>query len=211
MWEPDFPAFRPVQFFNLTLTCNPLSSKEDGASFPGYALPATGWLTHETTFADCAMGWHQEGLKFQILVKKPLEKSIYPHLTKGDAVELFLDTRDMKSARIPTRFCHHFFFLPQAVEEIQRGELSRFRGEDSHPLCDPEQLVCDTRQVPEGYVMQLFLHSEVLYGYDPAQFNRIGFTYRISRFGGNPQHFSVVSPDFSIEQNPSLWASLKLS
>jgi hypothetical protein len=49
-----------------------------------------------------------------------------------------------------------------------------------------------------------------LYGYDPKQFDRVGFTYRINRHGGNPQHFAVVSKDYQIDQQPSLWGSIKL-
>lgn len=58
--------------------------------------------------------------------------------------------------------------------------------------------------------MKIFIPSQCLYGYDPKQFDRLGFTYRINRAGGQPQHFSVISQEYQIDQQPSLWGSIKL-
>jgi hypothetical protein len=59
--------------------------------------------------------------------------------------------------------------------------------------------------------MKIFIPSQALYGYDVKQFDRLGFTYRINRTGGKPQHFSVNSQDYQIEQQPSLWSSISLT
>jgi hypothetical protein len=100
--------------------------------------------------------------------------------------------------------------LPQAVEGTIKGEKTHFRTEDSHPLCDPQALYCQAQLRKNDYQMKIFIPSQCLYGYDPRQFNRLGFTYRINRHEGKSQHFSVISPDYQIDQQPSLWGSLIL-
>ena len=211
MWENEPELFcRPTQFFASVVDCSCLMSlAESVAKTCGY-LPNTSWLTEEESFADVAIGWHEEGEKLAIEVKQPLQRCVYPQIGQGDAVELFFDTRDLKTASLPSRFCHHFFFLPEPVEEVQRGELSRFRGEDRHPLATEEDLLCDVHRFPKSYRMTLLLPSKVLFGYDPNQFQRLGFAYRIHRFQGKPQHFTLCSPDFSLPQQPALWATLLL-
>ena len=121
-----------------------------------------------------------------------------------------IDTRDLKSAGFNTRFCHHFYFLAQAVEGQQAGEITHFRTEDRHPLCDSQALECQIKSSSKDYILQIFIPSQCLYGYDPKQFDRLGFTYRINRVGGHPQHFTVVSEEYQIDQQPSLWGSLRL-
>ncbi|WP_068469049.1 hypothetical protein [Candidatus Protochlamydia phocaeensis] len=207
----DVPfSLNPSNFFALSCDCKHLAKKEQTLTWSAYALPDTSRLCHEYAFAKVAMGWHEEGLAFQIQVDQPFVRSSYPDLSRGDSVELFIDTRDLKSAGFNTRFCHHFYFLTQPVEDHLCGEITHFRTEDNHPLCDPQALQCQTQLGSSQYKMKIFIPTQCLYGYDPKQFDRLGFTYRINRVGGPPQHFSVVSQDYQIDQQPSLWASIRL-
>lgn len=208
--EENLFSLRPVSFFGLSSDCHRLKDRDKAPSFTSDALPVTGDLCGEYIFAKVAMGWHEEGLGFQIQVNQPFTKSFYPELYKGDSVELFIDTRDMKSAGFNTRFCHHFYFLPQPVENHLAGEITHFRTEDSHPLCDPKLLECQTKFGAKSYTMRIFIPKECLHGYDPSQFDRLGFTYRINRMSGEPQHFSLVSQEFPIDQQPALWSSVRL-
>lgn len=61
-----------------------------------------------------------------------------------------------------------------------------------------------------SYTLNIFIPNHCLYGYDPAQFGRLGFTYRVNQSEGFAQHFSVVSEDYQIDQQPSLWGTLRL-
>lgn len=210
MFESTLISLNPVQFFALSCDCSYLSRKEQFLSFASHILPSTQCLTGEEHFAKVALGWNEEGIAIQIQVNQPVGDSFYPEIEKGDSVEVFIDTRDLKSAGFNTRFCHHFFFLPQPVEGVAKGEKTHFRTEDQHPLCNPQTLDCQTQLKRNGYVMKIFIPTQCLYGYDPKQFDRLGFTYRINRHKGNPQHFAVVSQDYQIEQQPSLWGSIKL-
>lgn len=203
-------SLNPIQFFSLSADCYPLSKNKEEPSFTRHLLPSTDSLTHEKVFAEVAIGWSEEGIGVAVRSHAPATSSNYPLIEEGDCVELFFDTRDLKSTGFNTRFCHHFFFLPQPVEGISKGEKTHFRTEDSHPLCDGQWMSCRTDLHKSGYLMKIFIPSQCLCGYDPRQFDRIGFTYRIRQAGGGTQHFSVVSQDYQVEQQPSLWASLLL-
>lgn len=210
MFEEKSFALKPINFFALSCDCAYLTTKDLIPNFSTYALPDTSKLCHEDPFAKVAMGWHEEGVGFQIQVSQSYTRSSYPNIELGDSIELMIDARDLKSTGFNTRFCHHFYFLPQAVEGYQWGEKTRFRTEDSHSLCDPQLLQCQVRLRSDHSNMKIFIPSPCLHGYDPKQFDRLGFTYRINRAGGKPQHFSVVSQEYQIDQQPSLWSSLRL-
>ena len=209
MFEPQPFSLNPVNFFALSCDCHQLAKRDLPPSFSTHALPSTHALTHEESFAKVAIGWHEEGIALQIQVNRAASRSAYPAIEQGDGVELFFDTRDVKTSGFNTRFCHHFFFLPESVEGVSKGEKTHFRTEDSHPLCDPQELECQVQVRKKDYIMKIFIPSHCLVGYDPKQFNRLGFTYRINRLGGEPQHFSVLSHEYQMDQQPSLWASLK--
>ncbi|MEI8365845.1 MAG: hypothetical protein WCF65_05440 [Parachlamydiaceae bacterium] len=175
-----------------------------------FLLPDTSGLCAEESFADVSMGWCEEGLELHIEVNVPFRSARYPAVELGDSVELFVDTRDVKSSGFNTRFCHHFFFLAEGVDGHFAGEITHFRTEDTHPLCDPAELKTKSTIKKNGYTLHLFIPRHCLHGYDPTQFNRLGFSYRINRAEGFPQHLSVTTDDFTIDQQPALWSSFKL-
>lgn len=216
--EEQLVPFCPISFFQLSVDVRPIESWPskgipDLPAIPRYLLPDTHLLCNEAHFANVYMGWDKRGLAFKVVVKKGVQKVSYPDVADGDSVELFLDTRDVKTAGFNTRFCHHFFFLPESIEGQQAGEITHFRTDDTHPLCDSNDLKVSSKQKEGEYVMQIFIPNSCLYGYDVDQFDRLGFTYRINRPGGEgkAQHFSVVSEEYQIDQQPSLWSSLKLT
>lgn len=210
MFDNEPLSLNPIHFFAVSCDCKYLPPKEHFPSRSQYALPSTQPLTGEAAFAKVSMGWNEEGIGLQIEVNHPATHASYPKVEGGDSVELFFDTRDLKTAGFNTRFCHHFFFLPEAVEGIVAGEKTHFRTEDSHPLCDPKELECKADLKKKAYTLKIFIPSSCLHGYDPKQFDRLGFTYRINRYGRDPQHFSVLTKEYQIDQQPSLWGSVKL-
>jgi hypothetical protein len=208
MFNDNTFSITPVNFFSLRCKCHYWNGK--GALDKKHRLPSTATLCSEEPFAEVSMGWNEEGIAIQVEVDKAVDQSFYPAIERGDAVELFIDTRDLKSASFNTRFCHHFFFLPEAVDGKTAGEITRFRTEDSHPLCPAADLRVTTHAKRSSYTLNIFLPAHCLVGYDPDQFDRLGFTYRIHRVGGDPQHFSVSSSEYAIDQQPSLWSSVEL-
>lgn len=215
MIDDTSPALSPLTFFELALTCHylPLPSRHiprDKALRKRYLLPHTSPLNGEEVFADVFWGWNEEGMAFAVeAVTAPLACH-YPDFKKGDSFEIFLDMRPKTSAVI-TRYCHHFFALPEAVEGVRVGEITRFREGDSHPLATFEQLDIRADINKKGYRLELFIPAEQLYGWDSdaSDIEQVAFTYRLNRFQAPAQHLSV-GQDFSLEIHPPLWAIAKL-
>jgi hypothetical protein len=201
----------PVHFFSFQMDCHAVI---------GDRLEKQHFLSDLSTFhdsipfADVAIGWHKKGIYVQVIVPGSFDRPDFPDFFSADSIELFFDTRDVKTTGFSTRFCHHFFFLPDPFQTnddtVQAGEITRFRTDDVHELCDASLLQVTSEREKKRRVVKIFVPSECLHGYDPAQFDRLGFTYRINRIDGSRQIFSASSADFSIESQPSLWSSLKL-
>lgn len=204
------PALAPGEFFSMERELHYSKSLPSSKLMRrSFLLPNTSEWLGEEHFADMAAAWNESGLFFGLFASKPFEEAFYPRFTDGDAVELFLDTRDLKTAGFATRFCHHFLFLPQAIQGIQAQELTHFRTEDTHPLCDATDLQISSEFSKNSYELKIFIPAHCLHGYDPSSFERIGFTYRIHRFKGLPQHYSLNSQHFTLEQHPRFWATFK--
>ena len=172
-------------------------------------MPGTEVLCDEESFAEVSAGWNESGLGFFFKVNHPIERVFYPEITKGDSIEVFIDTRDVKTSGYNTRFCHYFFFLPESIDGIRAGEATHFRTDDQHELCDFELLQVNAQRKNRGYELQAWIPKKCLVGYDPEQFQRMGFTYRINRNYWASQHFSVISDDYRLEEQPSLWSQLR--
>jgi hypothetical protein len=204
MW-PANATLQPVHFCAFQIDClytfgEKLEKK--------HRLPDLSCFYLEDSFAAVSMGWQEKGISIEIEPKKRTKSLAY---LEGLMVDLFLDTRDVKTAGYPTRFCHHFCLSPRGTPDHSWHihELTHFRGEDKHELCDPDLCRVETPLVGSSRVIAIFLPSEALHGYDPLQFARSGFTYRISRKGGKRQYFSADDADFVIAAQPSLWASVQ--
>lgn len=216
--EPnEISPLAPVNFFQLHFECLKLpgESKKGGVykindnNFDQYKLPLTDSLTKDRPFANIALGWSHEGLECCVKVDEPFIKASFPNLSSGDSVELFIDTRDIKTSGYNTRFCHHFYFLPESVDGRTAGEITRFRTDDKHDLCEGNELRVKSSIKKNSYVLNIFIPSSCLVGYDPDQYGRLGFTYRINH-GGESMHLSVITSEYQLEQLPSLWSSLRL-
>jgi hypothetical protein len=199
--EENAVPLTPIGFIQLQMECRYLPPNK----FPSFTKKNKDKYLLPNTSSLCA-----EGLELLTQINTAITNVIYPEVTKGDSVEIFIDTRDVKTSGFNTKFCHHFFFLPEAIEGQMAGEVTRFRTEDAHELCNPKDLQVEMKSGWRSYSLNIFIPSHCLHGYDPEQYNRLGFSYRVNRAGGKPQHFSVVTGEYQVEQQPSLWSSLRL-
>ena len=207
----NIESLLPMDFFSLEVECPYAKESAKSGLFRSLPfLPDLSQYLFEEKFSDVSICWNEEGLLIDVEISKPFENSSFPDYTDGDSVELFIDTRDIKQAGFATKFCHHFVVLPSKVSEIQVQEVTKFRSEDSHALCDPSLITVKTQYGKKQYHMSITIPATCLHGYDPYAFSRLGFTYQVNRYRGEPQHFCVSSRYFDIMQNPSMWSSLKL-
>lgn len=203
----DLPSFSPVQFFGVSSDCFYIRGRLKPEK--EYLLPSTSDLLGEASFADVYVGWNVEKIAFHFAVHVPFQK-VGEDFRKGDSIEIFLDTRDLKTKGVISKFCHHFVFYPVQTQNFYGREMTRFRNEDMHPLCHPEDLMVTPHVDDHSYTLSIEIPSHCLHGYDPLSFSRIGFTYRVNRFGAPSQHFAVSSEEYVIEQHPATWGTLKL-
>ena len=195
----ELKPFPPAAFFDMHLSIprgdekNPFKKKK--STFLSSAI-----LTGKKKDITLALVWTPNGLF--------AEAEIHSSLEDGDQLELFIDTRDLKTCHVITTFCHHFVFDPMKEEG---KEVTRFRGEDRHPLADPSLFFIQTVSKQKMYRLNIGMPKEVLYGYDPLEFNRVGFTYRFHKKNGEKDDLYLSSHFFFIEKHPSLWTSLRLT
>lgn len=173
-------------------------------------MPNLSDLLAEEPLSSLSLSWSVEGISGLFCIEKPLETCLFPDYMKGDAIELFLDTRDNKKSSFVSRFCHQFVLLGKEVNGVRAQEITKFRLEDTHPLCDPLDIFLEVKEKKESYEVSFTLPKEILHGYDPLEFSRLGFAYRIHRYKGKPLHFPFSSKYFEPLKQPALWASLLL-
>jgi hypothetical protein len=116
--------------------------------------------------------------------------------------------RDLKTKSHVSKFCHHFVFTPDEKEGVHGKETTRFHSDDVHRLCDPDDLSVSVDAKESSYTLKIEIPAHCLFGYDPKQFPRMGFTYRIRRAKAPAQHFAVSSEEYPLEQHPALWATV---
>lgn len=182
----------PSAFFEVR---GRIPKAEKKKQFKKGRLADTTGLTGEGKLVTVALLWSPVGIYVELSSKLEIEA--------GDTFELFIDTRDLKTSNVITRFCHHFIF---DLENETGREATRFRGEDQHELAETELLGIKTD--PKGALITL--PKEVLHGYDPLEFQRLGLAFRFKKKNGEKQHYNLSSDHFNIEKHPALWASMEL-
>lgn len=175
-----------------------------------FLLPSLSVLLDEEDFAIVALSYGERGIYISIEINQPFQEVSFPKVQQGDGIEIFIDTRDVKTSGSLHKFCHHFIFLPKPVSDVSACEVTRLRAEDSHPLADSSLLHVESQFYKESYQLNIHIESEALFGFDPKQMPRIGFAYKIHRARGPCQNFSHSDAEFQIEKYPHLWPSLLL-
>ncbi len=181
---------------------------------PEHRLPDTGELDGRTGFADFYASWNERGLHFACRVsgKTRIETDEQRWWDK-DCLEIWLDMRDNRTIHRATRFCHQFCFLPQDAEGGRNSALGWQvpigRATEQAPLCDPSDLLVAAHIGKAFYTLEVVLPEEVLFGFDPAECSRLGFTYHLNDHELGTQS-ATVGKEFPIHTDPSLWATLEL-
>lgn len=209
MFEDVF-ALAPLSFFSVSYEAKMLPASRKTFFTKEFLLPSTAEYLDEEEFAQIFFAWNEENVFLHAEVNEAPSKSSFPNYRSGDSLEFFFDTRDLKSRLTFTQFCHHFVFFPEEMEGGYGQEITRFRSEAVHPLCNPKDLKVDVDIQRSSYRISIAIPHFCLHGFDPRSFDRLGFTYRVNRANGMPQSFAVSCEEYKIELHPQLWASFKL-
>lgn len=205
------PAISPISCFslnfNIPLATDNFFNKKKYREID--FLPNTQIASNQEIFGEVIIGWNLQGIYFIIQVYQPFENSSSVEVSRGDGIEIFIDTRDQKSHNI-TRFCHHFIFLPVATDDILSKEVTELPLENTRKLADPKDLINNVTFSKKGYRMDICILEKALYKFNPIDIHTLGFTYLLHRKLGPSQYFSGSPREFKIEKSPILWASGKL-
>ena len=183
--------------------------------YPEYLVPDLSIMEGRPKVAEVYMGWNEDGLYFAVKVKKrqPV-RSYFDRYWAGDSLQVWLDMRDLKSSRRASRYCHQFNCLPTGgganKDEpiVKPSQVDRSRERWTMP--DPEILTIASIISDSGYSIELFLPKEVLNGYDPVEFPRLGFTYFLNNSEWPTQWWSA-GRDLRVHIDPSTWGTAVLS
>jgi hypothetical protein len=180
-------------------------------------LPDLASLDGRDSWAAVRVAWNPRGLGIAILADRPQVK---PTATASDRpegfadVNVWIDTRDTRNVSRATRFCHRFSAhltlsrdRKSLVVDLNQRPIARAMADA--PLCSPDLLMSRTELNREGWVLELFLPSAALTGFDPESSSRLGFAYQVADHEREDQ-FLGIGRDFPLGENPSLWATLEL-
>ena len=178
-------------------------------------LPDLSALHGQSAFARAWAGWSIDGLALAFDVHATHQLQIAPDRPfQSEGVEIWVDTRDARAARKPTRFCHHFVVLPGGqgpggrqplVTELNPGGVKK-----TEDMSDLRHVRAAARTQPgTGYRLEVLLGREALVGYSPLESPSIGLAYRVRSTVAGLQDLAF-GERFPIWRNPSLWRSAKL-
>jgi hypothetical protein len=170
-------------------------------------------LDDTPSFADLYTGWKDDGLYFAVNARG--KKEVVCNERKRnmcDAVDLWLDTRDIKQNHRASRFCHQYYLKPFNKERTGKPVIKQLkigRAKEHAPIYTIKDFKLAMGTHDDGYTLEWYFPARTLNGYDPASFRKIGFAYRVT----DHEHGNQVLPmhyPFPFMRDPSLWVSLEL-
>ncbi len=167
-------------------------------------------VTSSTSFS---MAWNEDGLFFGIhLPHTGPYTPEWPKYKNGDAVEVFIDTRNMRGFRLLHRFCHHFVLFPEALEGVSSKEITQFRTEQTRSLALDNSVKLELIQSKRNTQLVAYFPSDVLFGWNVDEIQAIGFAFSChsSERTALPFSFPLNAKRVSLEQFPYRWATLQL-
>jgi len=167
------------------------------------------------SFADVRLGWNETGLGLTVAVKgkenPPIGDAARPR--QSDGITLWIDTRGDRTGHRASRTCHQFHFLAAGggsdKDEPGFVQTKIHRALQDAPLATSNDVPFRYERIKTGYRIEAFLSGNVLSGFDPEQYPRLGVFYSVRDFEKGEQTPGADS-DFPFAEDPSLWASLDL-
>lgn len=170
----------------------------------------------QESFAEIRICWNSNGIGLQASVngKKQATEGDHTRPRSSDGITLWIDTRDSRNSHRATRYCHQFHFLASGggpdKEDPCFVQSKIHRALQDAPLCNSNEIMFRCKNEPGGYLIESFLPSQVLTGYDPDNCPRLGICIQVhDRELGNQIYDSTL--EFPFSEDPSLWSQLILA
>ncbi|MEE2752951.1 MAG: hypothetical protein VX910_03135 [Candidatus Latescibacterota bacterium] len=176
-------------------------------------LPDLMALDQKDNYADVYIGWNADGIYFGVNAKGSPGLEVDPKRPlKGDGVQIWIDTRDVREAHRASRFCHHFYFLPTGgrSDGPVAGQVRIRRAREQGKPCEPQNISVFSRVSKKGFRLSAFLPADILNGFEPEDNNRFGFTYLIRDRKLGRQCWTADEP-LPVGYDPSLWGTITLT
>ncbi len=180
-----------------------------------YRMPDLMALEDGSAFANLHMAWNEGGLYLALEVSRPAALAVDPRRpARGDGLQVWIDTRDVRGAHRASRYCHHFCFLPRgggdSGEDPVGVQLRIRRARAQARMCDPADLAVASRALKAGYRMEVHIPSTALTGFDPDESARLGLTYLLRDRKLGRQTWTADEP-LPVSYDPSLWGTVELT
>jgi len=174
-------------------------------------LPWLGEIDGLRDFAEVWACWSEEGIAIACRVKdrKRSLRCEPERFRDGDNLRLCIDTRDARSSKRATRFCHQFYFLPTGGgangKEPVAGQVKLERALEDAPIAPAGLLHVTSAVSKNGFVMEAIISAGAMNGFDPIEHPRIGLYYILedTEFG---QQYLTIGDDLNWYIDPSTWA-----
>lgn len=209
----------PRFLIRLSLPCTYVPAKALGAKtidLPESArLNGYSSLDGISEFADVRVGWNEFGLGVTVSVTGKKQEAVgdRERPRSSDGLTLWIDTREDRTSHRASRFCHQFHLLAAGGGSDRSEPIfvqSKInRALQDAPIANPNAVVFQGKHVRGGYQLQAFLSADVLNGFDPEEFPRLGI-YTAVRDQELGDQYLTVNQDFPFADDPSLWQVLEL-
>ena len=218
----NLPSLSHRAFFGFSFACRyreePPRIDADLRDWgPEYRVPdLSGIDGGPAAFGELCMAWNDDGLYFALEVKG--DKTAYKvdprKYWQGDSLEMWIDTRDVKDAHTANRFCHHFYFLPGGQGRDGKSPIGRQtsidKAREQAPPCPEELIEVALKRLKRSYRMEMHLPARGLNGFQPREFQRLGFNYILHDSDLGSQSWSVSRGSVPAVHDPSTWGSVDL-
>lgn len=167
-------------------------------------------------FGELSMAWNDDGLYFALEVKggKTGYKIDPRKYWQGDCLEMWIDTRDVKDAHRANRFCHHFIFLPGGQGRDGKSPIGRQtsidKAREQAPPCPEDLIQVALKRLKRSYRMEMHVPAPGLNGFQPREFQRLGFNYILHDSDHGAQSWSVSRGGIPLVHDPSTWGTVEL-
>ncbi len=192
-----------------------LTGKLNGLSNE-YLLPYFGELDGAPQFGKLWACWNESGIYIACDVtgkNKPL-KCDQQTFWKGDNLRVCTDMRDTRNIKRASRYCQQFFIIPTGGSKRKDKPVAAstpiHRAQQESPPVPVGQIGVASIIRANGYSMEAHIPAASLSGFQPDDYDRIGFYYMLedSELG---QQYLTVGDNLNWHTDPSTWATAVLS